>query len=140
MVAVRKLVTQPQAHGEVRPEFDRILYKPGSHPNPERNRRRGLRHLEQRRCTLQEGGQRGEVELPVRSAQVGTLEPFQPASQGNRVDSLRNAESVLICEYVVYVELVVSCVWSGTGRSNGRTALGAANIDLPHRFSGDERL
>src|SRR5439155_2036928 len=28
MVAVRKLVTQPQAHGEVRSEFNRILYKP----------------------------------------------------------------------------------------------------------------
>src|SRR5712692_1251108 len=52
MIAVRKLVTQPQTQGEVGPELHCVLHKPGSHPNPEGNswRRRG--HLEQRRFGL----------------------------------------------------------------------------------------
>src|SRR6266850_994119 len=140
MVAVRKLVTQPQTQSEVGPELHRVLYKPRSHPDAEWNRGRGRGHLEQRRFALQEAQQRGEVYLAISSAQVGALKPFQPASQGDRVDPLRDAKIVLVGEYVVHVELVVSGVWSGTGGGNDASALRAPNVDLSRRFSSDEWL
>src|SRR5438093_1120347 len=56
------------------------------------------------------------------------------------MDPLRDAKIVLIGEYVVHIELVVSRVRSGTGWSDNGAALRAPNVDLPRRFSGHERL
>src|SRR5712692_1906040 len=41
-----------QSEGEVGPELHGVLHKPGSHPNPEGNRRRRRGYLEQRRFAL----------------------------------------------------------------------------------------
>ena len=140
MVAVRKLVAKPQTQGEVVLELHGVLHKPRSHPHAEGNLGRRLGYLKHGRSALQEARERGEVHLTIASAQIGALKPFQPGSQGDRVNSFRDAKIVLIREYVVYVELVVSRVRSGTGRSNRGIALRAPNVDLSRRFSSDEWL
>src|SRR5207245_5607320 len=139
VVAVRKFVAHSKTQGQVGPELHAVLHKPGAHPNPERNRRRRLGHLERGGPALHEAQQRGEVHLPISSTLPGALKPFQPASQGDRMDPLRNANGVLIGEDVIYIELVVAGVRSGTGGSHESGALRATDVDLSRRFSDGER-
>src|SRR5690242_14108360 len=76
VVTIREFMAQSHTQCEIGPELHRVLYKPGSHPNSKRYRRRGLCHREERRFALKECRQRAKVELSITSTEIGALQPF----------------------------------------------------------------